>query len=270
MLQTTRILAFGRTAEVMEYDDKHVLKLFKKGLPDQLVNEEYEISLRVHQSGMTVPEPIKKTEMDDRPGIVYERAYGDTMLSRLSKKPWLVWKEAARLAQTHLDMHTRKVSGLPKQKELLHYKINEAPVLTPEEKSEIIERLRQLPAGQKLCHGDFHPDNVIVGERVWVIDWMTGMIGNPAGDAARTILLLRMGTLPDGTPALLAAFKKEYEGQGIGRSLVGFAEEWALGRGSNVLYLTSGIRPERIRAHEFYKSIGFDTTGYRFVKKLER
>ncbi|MGM0883076.1 MAG: hypothetical protein ACQEXQ_18820 [Bacillota bacterium] len=31
------------------------------------------------------------------------------------------------------------------------------------------------------------------------------MIGNPAGDAARTILLLRMGTLPDGTPALLAA-----------------------------------------------------------------
>lgn len=205
MLQTTRILAFGRTAELMEYDDKHVLKLFKKGLPDHLVNEEYEISLRVHLSGMTVPEPIKKTEMDNRPGIVYERVYGDTMLSRLSNKPWLAWKEAARLAQTHLDMHTRKVSGLPKQKEQLLYKIKEAPVLTPEEKSEIIERLRQLPEGHKLCHGDFHPDNVIVGKRVWVIDWMTGMTGNPAGDAARTILLLRMGTLPEGTPALIAA-----------------------------------------------------------------
>lgn len=72
------------------------------------------------------------------------------------------------------------------------------------------------------------------------------------------------------TQISLLVTKKEYEGQGIGRSLVGFAEEWALGRGSNVLYLTSGIRPERIRAHEFYKSIGFDTTGYRFVKKLER
>ncbi|MGM0883075.1 MAG: hypothetical protein ACQEXQ_18815 [Bacillota bacterium] len=155
MLQTTKILAFGRTAEIIEYDGKHVLKLFKKGLPDHLVNEEFEISLRVHQSGMTVPEPIKKTEMYGRSGIVYERAYGDTMLRRISKKPWLVWKEATRLAQTLLDMHKRKVSGLPKQKELLHYKINEAPLLTPEEKSEIIERLRQLPEGQKLCHGDF-------------------------------------------------------------------------------------------------------------------
>lgn len=72
------------------------------------------------------------------------------------------------------------------------------------------------------------------------------------------------------TQISLLVTKKEYEGQGIGRSLVGFAEEWALERGSYVLYLTSGIKPERRRAHEFYNSIGFDTTGYRFVKKLER
>jgi hypothetical protein len=204
MLQTTKILAFGRTADLIEYDDKHVLKLFKNGLPVHLVNEEYEISLQVHQSGMTVPEPIKKTEMNDRPGIVYERAYGETMLSRIIKKPWSVWTEASRLSQTHLDMHTRTVKGLPKQKELLHRKINDAPLLTVMEKSKIVERLRLLPEGQRLCHGDFHPDNVIIGQRLWVIDWMTGMTGNPAGDVARTILLLRMGTLPDGTPAMLA------------------------------------------------------------------
>ncbi|MGM0883077.1 MAG: GNAT family N-acetyltransferase [Bacillota bacterium] len=72
------------------------------------------------------------------------------------------------------------------------------------------------------------------------------------------------------TQISLLVTKKEYQGQGIGKSLVGFAEGWALGRGSNILYLTSGIKPERIQAHDFYKSIGFDTTGYRFVKKLER
>ncbi|MEK5640576.1 MULTISPECIES: phosphotransferase [Paenibacillus] len=51
-----------------------------------------------------------------------------------------------------------------------------------------------------MCHGDFHPDNIILGEKEWVIDWMTGMRGNPAGDVARTLVLLQMGTMPDGTP----------------------------------------------------------------------
>lgn len=72
------------------------------------------------------------------------------------------------------------------------------------------------------------------------------------------------------TQISLLVTKKEYQGQGIGKALVGFAEDWALERGSNMLYLTSGIKPERIRAHEFYKSLGFDASGYRFVKKLGR
>ncbi|WP_308530680.1 aminoglycoside phosphotransferase family protein [uncultured Paenibacillus sp.] len=64
-------------------------------------------------------------------------------------------------------------------------------------KQEIMDYLKSLPDGTRLCHGDFHPENVMIGERNWVIDWMTGMIGNPAGDVARTLLLFRFGTLPD-------------------------------------------------------------------------
>ncbi len=29
-----------------------------------------------------------------------------------------------------------------------------------------------------------------------------------------------------------------------------------------------GIKPERVKAHEFYKANGFEITGYRFVKRL--
>lgn len=70
------------------------------------------------------------------------------------------------------------------------------------------------------------------------------------------------------TQISLLVTKKEYEGQGIGTALVRFAEAWALERHSGMLYLTSGIKPERMRAHAFYKSIGFEATGYRFIKKL--
>ncbi|WP_373231327.1 GNAT family N-acetyltransferase [Cohnella sp.] len=59
----------------------------------------------------------------------------------------------------------------------------------------------------------------------------------------------------------------DFQGQGIGRSLMNFVEEWAISHGSGTLYLTSGIKEERKRAHEFYKQLGYEITGYRFIKK---
>jgi GNAT superfamily N-acetyltransferase len=63
--------------------------------------------------------------------------------------------------------------------------------------------------------------------------------------------------------------KEGFQGQGIGSALVKHVEEWAIKQESNCLYLTSGIKPERVKAHEFYKALGFEVTGYRFVKKLD-
>lgn len=62
--------------------------------------------------------------------------------------------------------------------------------------------------------------------------------------------------------------KKDYQGQGIGKALITFVEQWAQERGANSLYLTSGIKPEREKAHDFYKGMGFEITGYRFVKSF--
>ncbi|MVP01196.1 GNAT family N-acetyltransferase [Paenibacillus lutrae] len=62
--------------------------------------------------------------------------------------------------------------------------------------------------------------------------------------------------------------KKEYQGQGIGRALLDFIEDWAQQQGSKFIYLISGTSEERHNAHTFYKKRGFDITGYRFVKKF--
>ncbi|WP_051250843.1 GNAT family N-acetyltransferase [Paenibacillus harenae] len=69
------------------------------------------------------------------------------------------------------------------------------------------------------------------------------------------------------TQISLLVTKKELEGKGIGTALVRFAEHVAREDGGHTLYLTSGMKPERERAHTFYRSLGFETTGYRFVKK---
>lgn len=60
----------------------------------------------------------------------------------------------------------------------------------------------------------------------------------------------------------------QYRGMGIGQALVQMAETWALEAGAPMTSLTSGIKPQRTVAHEFYKNLGYTITGYRFVKKL--
>jgi aminoglycoside phosphotransferase (APT) family kinase protein len=43
-----------------------------------------------------------------------------------------------------------------------------------------------------VCHGDFHPGNVILGNHtVVIIDWIDAARGNPTADTARTSIILR-------------------------------------------------------------------------------
>lgn len=60
----------------------------------------------------------------------------------------------------------------------------------------------------------------------------------------------------------------EYRGAGVGSALINQAESWAKAQGATAMFLTSGIKPERADAHRFYQHIGYDITGYRFVKEI--
>jgi len=51
-----------------------------------------------------------------------------------------------------------------------------------------------LPDGRHVCHGDYHPGNVIITKSgPIVIDWMTACAGSPWTDVARTSLILSIG-----------------------------------------------------------------------------
>jgi aminoglycoside phosphotransferase (APT) family kinase protein len=54
--------------------------------------------------------------------------------------------------------------------------------------------LDALPDGRSVCHGDYHPGNVILTKRGPVaIDWMTAKSGSSWADVSRTNLLLSIG-----------------------------------------------------------------------------
>jgi aminoglycoside phosphotransferase (APT) family kinase protein len=79
---------------------------------------------------------------------------------------------------------------------------------TAAERPDLVRALDQLaqhrPAQDEpaLCHGDFHPLNLLADdERVTLIDWTGALLAPPAFDVAFTALLLRHPPLP--TPAPL-------------------------------------------------------------------
>ena len=69
-----------------------------------------------------------------------------------------------------------------------------------------LEALNGLPDGDRLCHGDFHPGNCIIGDDgMRVIDWPNAYAGDPDADVARTLLTLRVGDPPEGTMGIMRA-----------------------------------------------------------------
>jgi aminoglycoside phosphotransferase (APT) family kinase protein len=74
-----------------------------------------------------------------------------------------------------------------------------------------------LPDGDRLLHGDFHPDNVMLTARgLVIIDWTDATRGHPLADVARSQVLMTVGSPLDGGPkrwivtALRGAFRSAY------------------------------------------------------------
>jgi len=202
-----RRIGQGRTADILDFRDGTVIKLYKEWVPREDALREFEVGRQAYALGIRTPRPIEWVERDGRIGIVFEKAAGPTILQLLlaggSDEDVLI----DRFAMLHAELHRHTVpadaiQGLPAQKQTLDAQIRTASFLSESEKDRIRDMLTQLPAGDRICHGDYHPDNVLLGAEPCLIDWMAGSIGDPAGDAARTVLLLRFGTVPEEMPQL--------------------------------------------------------------------
>jgi len=85
-----------------------------------------------------------------------------------------------------------------------------APNLPPDLRDAVLLRLDALPDEDRLCHGDFHPGNVLLTVRgPIVIDWMTAKHGNPIADVARTLMLLTIDTPPSILERTIVKFARD-------------------------------------------------------------
>lgn len=229
-------IAEGLTAELFAVGEAQVLKLFRAGFPREYVAHELAITNGARAAGLPVPAVAGDVvEMGGRFGFVQERVAGFSLMGAWVQNAAGMAEAVGRmLAELHTAVHDvhavhatheRMLPAevpLPSQQEWLHNNIVDAPELDERLKEKAIALLAELAAdapATQLCHGDFHPGNILCrpkGEAV-VIDWFTAVRGAPAADVARTRLLLTQTVLPAGLAigpaereALCAAYTESY------------------------------------------------------------
>lgn len=191
------LLGRGRTADIYAWGESQVLKLYQPGWPLAMIEEEARISRQVAQTGLPVPAVGEMLTVDGRTGIVFGRVSGPTLVEYFAARPWTVLRSVRAFTDLHLAMHARHLPDLPSQRQYLHRLIGEADV-SAAVSQEAHRRLDDLPDGQMLCHGDYHPENVLQTRAgPVIIDWATATSGNPLADVACTSLLLEAAALPD-------------------------------------------------------------------------
>jgi uncharacterized protein (TIGR02172 family) len=186
------LIARGRTAEVFAWEEGKVVKVYRPGFNGEDAKYEAKIAAAVEEAGVACPRFFGLVEVDGRPGLVYERIDGVMMGDMALKRPWRMQAMARRMAALHWQMHQPEIDGaLPPLRDKLKWRIEHSNLLSPDSKTRLLDTLNNLPEGNRLCHGDFHPSNILsIGEKDVIIDWIDTAIGNPMADVARTSVLL--------------------------------------------------------------------------------
>lgn len=193
-----KLIGIGRTAEIFEIENEKILKLYFNVIPEEAIKGEYGINKKICSFNIPTAMCYELIQQDGRYGIVMDKIIGISMMKYMAENPMNSMEQAKKLAHLHASIHTIQNPGFSQNKEQLWQRIDSVDILTNLEKSSIHQYLKQLPEGATLCHGDFHPENVLLSKnKDYIIDWMTATQGDPCSDVAHTNLLLRYGVSPE-------------------------------------------------------------------------
>jgi tRNA A-37 threonylcarbamoyl transferase component Bud32 len=167
-------------------------------------------------AGVSVPQVYEEVVIDGRTGLMMQRLDGTDLLTTIGRKPWLVFRCGRLTGEIHARINAgRAPESLPAVRDVMNRGLAHLASSQPRLAEWVGRILARLPDGDALCHGDFHPGQLMLsGNRYAAFDWSGAKRGDPLFDYARTRVLLSMGEPPPGTQLALRLLAK------IGRRLL--------------------------------------------------
>jgi tRNA A-37 threonylcarbamoyl transferase component Bud32 len=205
------------TANLYAWGEGQIIKLYGDGAPEGWVKHLGQMERALYDAGLPVPAVGDLVEIDGGLGQIYERIEGgpmaDDLLGTVAADPASIVQSAHVFAEVHAEIHAHgNIPEVPSLRELLPTVIHRLSVLPPDLKEATLKAFAEMPGGDRLCHGDFHPYNVVLSPRgPVVIDWNNAHIGNPVEDVARSKIILAgvAVTEPSARP-LIDSFTEAY------------------------------------------------------------
>ena len=165
------LLAQGRDCDVYDLGDGTVLRR-SRSKHDQA----FEARVLAHVAAAGFPVPAVHELRAGGRDLVMEKVQGPTMLEAIERRPWKVAAHGRLLGDLHRRLHE-----LP------------GPDWLP-----------AVPGGDRLCHFDLHPLNVILApDGPVVIDWTNACRGPAGADVGRAWALMAGAEGPVGFPLRL-------------------------------------------------------------------
>ncbi len=195
-------LGYGMTAIVYENAGDVIKVFYPKYGKHTAFKEAYMLST-VENVGLQAPRVKVVDERDGYWQLRMSKVEGESLLIKTIKNLSEcnldeVVNLTKKLADIHAEMNSKSGGSLPSSKNIIRAKIQNFDVLTRDEKEAALKYLDTLEDGNRLCHGDFHGNQVLMQNdgTYKIIDFADVGSGNPAGDVALTWLNLSTPPAP--------------------------------------------------------------------------
>jgi aminoglycoside phosphotransferase (APT) family kinase protein len=212
------LVARGTRSSVHAYGRGAVVKMPVPSTPDDWIAYEARYAEAARGAGAPAPRLLGLEQIDGRTASVWERAEGTSMWQLVVDRP----DQSAALGRLLADVQHALFGlvppvTLPRQRDRLVSKIRRTAATVDASLARALALLPPNGSTPRLCHGDLHPSNVILGrDGPMLVDWFDASRGDPIADIARSSLtLLSDGAnapqhLPGSHPATLAVLTGAY------------------------------------------------------------
>jgi aminoglycoside phosphotransferase (APT) family kinase protein len=186
------VVGEGATTKVYRDGDK-AFKLYLNAPPGEADNEA-RLQRFAYDAGLPVPVVHGVHTWDDGAAALEMAFIDGQQLMRFGMCTKECNNAVAELVKLQVRVHGVNGIGLRSKKESFQWQIERylCGVEHAQIREYLLSLIKKLDTGcTALCHGDFHPFNVLFdGKQYWIIDWVNATVGDPLADACHTYLVI--------------------------------------------------------------------------------
>ncbi len=184
-----------RQNKVVYREGDCMIKVFNENKPvSDIFNEALNLA-RVTEAGINSPKPVWVKRVDGDWAFATTRIAGKALDDLMAEHPEKLDKYLKLFVDFQVRIHSFRAPLLQRQKDKYTRMIKSlTDILDATTRYELEMRLDGMPNEVEVCHGDFNPSNVIVGDdgELYACDWAHATQGSGAADAAMSYLLFEL------------------------------------------------------------------------------